>query len=342
MSTGNLLEQAYARSAFEKPRKMLIATQKSETKPSGPRMPEEVFKKMQERLTQVKELNATHLSEIDRITRDLQLMKMNAMQSEQNAPIAASKYRFYQELRGYVLDLIECLDEKLPKIVELERKAIAVMSKQSNLLIERRRQDMLDQTKEATQKPITSDRIMSNAARKEEDERIRRAAEREGRRTRRRRNRERDDVNNKHLDGMSSDDEIADLDAAQYKNQLSKFDHYSNWLSTHLISFVCLNFAEQIDAEAAIIFDDVTDEFSQTSAILKRFEMWRQRDRTTYTNTYFSLCLPKVRETRPEKYRGLPPFDEKKKNFNHFVSADSWTVAAIEFDHMESIGKGQR
>lgn len=222
MSTGNLLEQAYARNALEKPRKMLIATQKSENKPSGPRMPEEVFKKMQERLTQVKELNTTHLNDIDHITRDLQLMKMNAMQSEQNAPIAASKYRFYQELRGYVHDLIECLDDKVPKIVELERKAIAVMSKQSNVLIERRRQDMLDQTKEATQKPISGDRIMSNAARKEEDERIRRAAEREGRRTRRRRNRERDDVNNKHLDGMSSDDEIADQDAAQYKNQLSE------------------------------------------------------------------------------------------------------------------------
>lgn len=222
MSTGNLLEQAYARNALEKPRKMLIATQKSDAKPSGPRMPEEVFKKMHERLIQVKELNASHLNEIDRITRDLQLMKMNAMQSEQNAPIAASKYRFYQELRGYVHDLIECLDEKVPKIVELERKAIAIMSKQSNVLIERRRQDMRDQAKEATQKPITADRIMSNAARKEDDERIRRAAEREGRRTRRRRNRERDDVNNKHLDGMSSDDEIADQDAAQYKIQLSK------------------------------------------------------------------------------------------------------------------------
>lgn len=43
-----------------------------------------------------------------------------------------------------------------------------------------------------------------------------------------------------------------------------------------------------------MIFDDVTDEFCQTSLILKRFEMWRQRDRSSYTNTYFSLCLPKV------------------------------------------------
>lgn len=308
LSTGNLLEQAYARNALEKPRKMLIATQKSDAKPSGPRMPEEVFKKMQERLIQVKELNATHLNEIDRITRDLQLMKMNAMQSEQNAPIAASKYRFYQELRCYVHDLIECLDEKVPKIVELERKAIAVMSKQSNVLIERRRQDMRDQAKEATQKPITADRIMSNSARKEEDERIRRAAEREGRRTRRRRNRERDDVNNKHLDGMSSDDEIADQDAAQYKNQLSKTS--PAFVESHIFFICCCNFVEQIDAEAAIIFDDVTDEFSQISLILKRFEAWRKHDRSTYTNTYFSLCLPKVNPKTEQNF--------KQKSF-HFI-----------------------
>lgn len=60
------------------------------------------------------------------------------------------------------------------------------------------------------------------AAIKEEDERIRRAAEREGRRTRRRRDRERIDIKNTHLDGMSSDDEIADQDAAQYKTRLSE------------------------------------------------------------------------------------------------------------------------
>lgn len=40
---------------------------------------------------------------------------------------------------------------QVPKIVELERKSITVMSKQSNALIERRRQDVRDQAKEVTQ-----------------------------------------------------------------------------------------------------------------------------------------------------------------------------------------------
>lgn len=58
-------------------------------------------------------LHNKHLDDIDQITRDLQLIKMDEMNCEQNAPIAAIRYRFYQELRGYVTDLVECLDEKV-------------------------------------------------------------------------------------------------------------------------------------------------------------------------------------------------------------------------------------
>lgn len=68
--------------------------------------------------------------------------------------------------------------------------------------------------------------IEPGAARKmlDDEERVRRSADREGRRTRRRQNRERIDINNTHLDGMSSDDEIhQDHDAANYKLQLGMF-----------------------------------------------------------------------------------------------------------------------
>lgn len=62
---------------------------------------------------------------------------------------------------------------------------------------------------------------MNPATRKDEEERVRRAAEREGRRTRRRRDREKIDIKNTHMDGMSSDDEIPDHEATLYKNQIS-------------------------------------------------------------------------------------------------------------------------
>lgn len=53
-------------------------------------------------------------------------------------------------------------------------------------------------------------------------------------------------------------------------------------------------FSEQINAEAKLVFEDVTEEFSDLSTILQHFEDWRNRDIGSYKDTYFSLCLPKV------------------------------------------------
>lgn len=46
--------------------------------------------------------------------------------------------------------------------------------------------------------------------------------------------------------------------------------------------------------DAVMVFEDVTDDFCEIPVILERFESWRLRDRSTYTDTYFSLCLPKI------------------------------------------------
>ena len=43
-----------------------------------------------------------------------------------------------------------------------------------------------------------------------------------------------------------------------------------------------------------MLFDDTTEEFSQISSILTKFEEWRRNDFTAYKDTYFNLCLPKI------------------------------------------------
>uniref|UniRef100_A0A1L8DHS0 Putative transcriptional regulator binding to the gc-rich sequence n=1 Tax=Nyssomyia neivai TaxID=330878 RepID=A0A1L8DHS0_9DIPT len=266
MSTGALLEQAYARNCLEKPKQMLKSTTKSDTKSSGPRMPQEILQKVRDRLVQVKDLNGKHVRDIEEMTMEIKLMKIEAIDCEQKAPVAAAKYRFYQELRGYVSDLVECLDEKVPLIVELEKKAMGLMGKHANYLIERRRQDIRDQAKEI------SDAAKPGSSRKGDDEEhVRRAAEREGRRTRRRRDRERNSMNESHLDGMSSDDEISDHDLAQFRAQL-----------------------EQVTCEAEELFVDVADDFCQIPEILNKFHAWKQTDSAAYRDAYVSLCLPKI------------------------------------------------
>lgn len=81
--------------------------------------------------------------------------------------------------------------------------------------------------------------IEPGAARKmlDDEELIRRAADREGRRTRRRQIRERIDINNTHLDGMSSDDEIhQDRDTLNFKTQFgeNRFFLGCDWSETKI------------------------------------------------------------------------------------------------------------
>lgn len=59
-----------------------------------------------------------------------------------------------------------------------------------------------------------------NAVAKRDDVQVRRAAEREGRRIRRMKVREATkSLQNKHVDGMSSDDEVTEMEAATFKRQ---------------------------------------------------------------------------------------------------------------------------
>lgn len=107
--------------------------------------------------------------------------------------------------------------------------------------------------------------------------------------------RERNETLNTHLDGMSSDDEVPDHEVTLYKNQLSRTNTFEISYFNEMILTNRIIFSEQINAEANLIFEDVTDEFSDLALILKHFENWRHRDMSSYKDTYFSLCLPKVR-----------------------------------------------
>lgn len=264
MSTGALLEQAYQRNCIDKPKSLQA---KAKNDKSGPRKPQEVLQKLLDRLESVKQLHRKHFDDVDQMASDLKMLRLDAMQAEQRSPVAAGQYRFYQEFRGFVSDFVECMDEKLPQVADLEKHVNWAMSKFKTNLIERRRQDVRDQAKEL------SDQAAKYSGKKvvDDEERVRRAAEREGRRTRRRRDRERANLLESHLDGMSSDDEVPDQEETQYKAQL-----------------------QQVLEESLAVFDDTTDEFCDIRLVLRRFNEWKRNDLAAYKDAYVSVCLPKV------------------------------------------------
>ncbi|XP_020282805.1 PAX3- and PAX7-binding protein 1 isoform X2 [Pseudomyrmex gracilis] len=232
-----------------------------------PVTPEEVVKRMRTKLGSLKEVHRKYLQDQENIERELEQIRKELIEGEVRTPHYAQRFSYYQELRGYVTDLVECLDEKLPLVIELEKRWLDLYGERTTELMERRRQDTRDQAEEITAGP------RGYSARKgpEMDAHVKRATGREGRRARRRRARELASNMAKHIDGMSSDDEV-----------------------TVQQNLVFQQTKDEIDNDSKNVFSDVVEEYCTVRGILSKFESWRETDIDAYTEAYVSLCLPKI------------------------------------------------
>jgi hypothetical protein len=57
--------------------------------------------------------------DLARVTDELASTKAEHERLEKEQPVLAQKFRYYQELRGYVTDLVECLDEKVGSCISI-------------------------------------------------------------------------------------------------------------------------------------------------------------------------------------------------------------------------------
>ncbi|KAL5273599.1 PAXBP1 family protein [Megaselia abdita] len=265
VSTSRLLERAYAESALENPKVLHSKSKKAEKQTT--RSVEDIRAQIKGRINKLKELNRKHFDDVDKISMEMKDLDMEGKQAADQAPKAAKKFKFYQEIRGYTKDFEECMNVKVPVIEDLETQALGILSKHATFLIERRRQDIRDQAKEMAEatKPSSIKKTI------ESEEVIRRAAEREGRRTRRRCDRERNNTLCSHLDGMSSDEEVSDQDMSLYRNAI-----------------------EQLRTEIKDLFSDAAEEFYDANEILKTFYSLKVEDPDTYKDAFINICLPKV------------------------------------------------
>ncbi|XP_071134694.1 PAX3- and PAX7-binding protein 1-like [Mytilus edulis] len=226
---------------------------------------ESLRKRLQERLTSMDEVHRSHVRERDTLETDIEESSTSIDTCKERVKGLEEQYRFFQEMRGYVRDLVECLNEKVPTINDLENKMLNLLSNRTERLISRRQQDVRDQCQDyMTSKAIV---VIETS---EDQERQRRVAEREARRARRRRLRESKDIVGHH-DGLSSDDE-------QNQSEITKFNLEK----------------ESIHTGVERLFEDVVEDFSEIHSIRERFEDWRSLYNDTYKEAYIGLCLPKL------------------------------------------------
>ncbi len=65
------------------------------------------------RLTSLNEVHRRHESDLDKVVDDLIGSQSEIETLDSRIPDLAERHRFYQDLRGYVTDLVECFNEKV-------------------------------------------------------------------------------------------------------------------------------------------------------------------------------------------------------------------------------------
>ena len=65
------------------------------------------------RLTSMEEVHHAHLNESQTLVNDIAGTEQSIIDCENSIESLEDRYRFFQEMRGYVRDLVECLNEKV-------------------------------------------------------------------------------------------------------------------------------------------------------------------------------------------------------------------------------------
>ncbi|XP_068628296.1 PAX3- and PAX7-binding protein 1 [Battus philenor] len=180
-------------------------------------------------------------------------------------------YRRAQAARGYLTDLVECLDEKMPQLETLEARALTMHRRRCEFLMERRRADVRDQAQD-----VLALSARPGAAKPvESEEKTRRAAEREGRRRTRRLRREAtasaSGTPSAHRDGDSSDDDLPPAEKQHYAHE-----------------------AQAIRQMSSQLFEDALPAWRGVRGVCARVARWRRRDPTLYSDAYVADCLPRL------------------------------------------------
>ncbi|XP_060072979.1 PAX3- and PAX7-binding protein 1-like isoform X2 [Ylistrum balloti] len=224
-----------------------------------------IKKRLKERLDSMEEVSQRHTQERDTLVADIDDADQTTVTCEGSVDSLEKRYRFFQEMRGYVRDLVECLNEKVPIINDLETRMLNLLRRQSEQLVSRRQQDVRDQCQDYM---TSKAKIVMESS--EGQAKQMRTAEREARRSRRRRKREVKNIRGHH-EGLSSDDE-------ENQSEITKFNLEK----------------EVIDTGVERLFEDVEDDFKEVSCVRERFESWKEEYGETYSEAYIGLCLPKL------------------------------------------------
>ncbi|XP_076876060.1 PAX3- and PAX7-binding protein 1 [Brachyhypopomus gauderio] len=275
-----------------------------------------VKKRLTDRLGSTRQARDASARRYEQIQLELQASSSSITGLEDSALHTAEQYKFLQEMRGYVRDLLECFSEKVPAVLELEAAMHQLLRQRAVRRVQRRQDDIKDESAEFSS--LSSKAVMApnldpfgrDRAAYQELSRQRRVAEREARRARRRQAREQSGKRVEHKEGLSSDDEETSTDITSFNLE-----------------------RDRILKESKKVFEDVVEDFHSLDCIKSRFEVWRKLYFTCYRDAYIGLCLPKLFNPLI-RLQLIPwsPLEEDCPNFEYMLWFESLLFYGYEED----------
>ncbi|KFU98794.1 GC-rich sequence DNA-binding factor 2, partial [Tauraco erythrolophus] len=286
------------------------AKPKFDTSVSLPPVNLEIVKKqLTERITLLQDVHRAHQREYEKYMQDIESSKMTIQELEKSSD-AALHYKFYRAMKTYVENLINCLNEKLKYINDLEL-TVHVLLQQRAMRILKRRQDEL-KTESAYIQHLTSENSKPTNARLEGDEKTQLLEMCEHRRTCRRQVRERSGEADHH-EGMSSDDELTLTEMTKFQNS-----------------------KDNVLEDSRKIFEDVHADFCDIRKILLKFQEWKEKFPESYCDAYISFCLPKL--LNPLIRVQLINWNPLEQNFTELEEMP-WFRAIEEFSDAKNVSE---
>ncbi|KAG9464944.1 hypothetical protein GDO78_019158 [Eleutherodactylus coqui] len=221
---------------------------------------EDIRKRLTARIASIEEVHRAHVLASEQYSRDLENAKNTLQKLETSS--GEKSYKFFKEMKIFVENFVDCLNNKIEEIYQLESEMSQILEGRSRTLLKRRQND-LQLESSILQKLAGTENV-------NDEETKSRLQELELRRKRRRQKPE-ECGQKAHREGMSSDEELPVDQESEYKQN-----------------------REDVLLLCKPIFEDVHENFCQIKNILSKFHEWRERFPETYYDAYISLCIPKL------------------------------------------------
>ncbi|GMT28679.1 hypothetical protein PFISCL1PPCAC_19976, partial [Pristionchus fissidentatus] len=222
--------------------------------------------KLQLRMQDREENLNRRLSEVFNLEKTMEENEEDLKRIRGKGPLLKEKHEMLQRMRVYSMCVIECLNVKAEMVNELVDARRNVNRQRKDRIEERRRRDVKDNYEECSSAMSGKD-----VNRLRTGEHQQRYSDREARKGKRRRDRQGTIIALSHEEGMSSDDEEL---PSQMVNDTQTIDG--------------------IESRNLQVFSDTLNEYSSLKAIMERIVEWLWADSKSFTDSYVSMCLPKL------------------------------------------------